>query len=100
MTRGIQIGRRRIGPDVSPFVLAEIGINHEGDIEKALRMVDDAHAAGCECVKFQSHVVDDEMLPNDVVPANADESIWTMMRRCALAEARSAGSRSTSSPRA
>jgi len=87
VTPSVQIGPRRIGRDEPPFVLAEIGINHEGDIEKALRMVDDAHAAGCECVKFQSHVVDDEMLPNDVVPANADESIWTMMRRCALTEA-------------
>ena len=53
------------------IVIAEIGINHEGDYQKAIRMVDDAAAAGCECVKFQSHVVEDEMIPNDVVPANA-----------------------------
>ena len=71
MTHSINIGARRIGPDDPPFVIAEIGINHEGEIAKAVRMVDDAHAAGCECVKFQSHVVDDEMIPNDVVPGNA-----------------------------
>jgi N-acetylneuraminate synthase len=68
------------------LVIAEVGINHEGDLQKALRMVDDAAAAGCECVKFQSHVVDDEMIPNDVIPANADESIWEIMVRCALSE--------------
>jgi N-acetylneuraminate synthase len=67
-------------------VIAEIGINHEGDYGKAIRMVDDAHRAGAECVKFQSHVIEDEMIPNDVVPGNAKESIWDIMKRCALTE--------------
>ena len=49
-------------------------------------MVDDAKLAGCECVKFQSHVIEDEMIPNDVVPGNATESIWDIMKRCALNE--------------
>ena len=84
MTPSIYIGARSIGPDDPPLVIAEVGINHEGDLAKALRMVDDAAAAGCECVKFQSHVVEDEMVPNDVVPGNASESIWDMMLRCAL----------------
>jgi len=55
-------------------------------LDKALRMVDDAKLAGCECVKFQSHVIEDEMIPNDVVPGNATESIWDIMKRCALNE--------------
>jgi N-acetylneuraminate synthase len=84
---GFAIGPRRLGRDHAPLVIAEIGINHEGDVAKARRMVDDAHSAGCECVKFQCHVIDDEMIPNDVVPANARESIWEIMRRCALSEA-------------
>ena len=49
-------------------------------------MVDDAHRAGCECVKFQSHVIHDEMIPNKVIPGNARESIWDIMERCALSE--------------
>ncbi len=77
---------RSVGPSHPPLVIAEIGINHEGDYGKAVRMVDDAAAAGCECVKFQSHVVEDEMIPNDVVPGNADVSIWGIMSRCALTE--------------
>src|SRR5215813_7640295 len=81
-----QLGHRTIGPHHPPLVVAEIGINHEGDIDKAIRMVDDAHAAGCECVKFQCHVIEDEMIPNDVVPGNASESIWDIMSRCALNE--------------
>lgn len=82
----MRIGSRPIGPHESPLVIAEVGINHEGDIRKALRMVEDAAAVGCECVKFQSHVVDDEMIPNDVIPGNAAESIWDIMARCALSE--------------
>ena len=78
---------RMVGLDHAPLVIAEIGINHEGSIEKAIQMIDDAHAAGCECVKFQSHVIEDEMIPNDVIPGNARESIWDIMSRCALSEA-------------
>lgn len=78
---------RRIGPDNPPLVIAEIGINHEGRVDKAIQMVDDAAAADCECVKFQSHIVDDEMIPNDVVPGNTTETIWDIMIRCTLSEA-------------
>jgi sialic acid synthase SpsE len=86
MTREFRIGDRLIGPSQPPLVIAEIGINHEGSYEKAIRMVDDAYAVGCECVKFQSHVIEDEMIPNDVIPGNAKESIWDIMVRCALTE--------------
>lgn len=82
----ITLGNRLIGADCPPLVIAEIGINHEGDIHKAFRMVDDAYAAGCECVKFQCHVIEDEMIPNNVIPGNATESIWNMMDRCKLSE--------------
>ena len=82
----ITIRNRKIGRAYPPLVLAEIGINHEGDIEKAFTMIDDAVIAGCECVKFQCHVIDDEMIPNDVIPGNATESIWDIMARCALTE--------------
>jgi sialic acid synthase SpsE len=80
----INISGRTIGPRTPPLVIAEIGINHEGSFEKAIRMVDDAAAAGCECVKFQCHVVEDEMVPNNVIPGNAKESIWDIMVRCSL----------------
>lgn len=81
---------RRVGPNEPPLVIAEIGINHEGSIEKARRMVDDAKTSGCEVVKFQTHVIEDEMIPNKVIPANAKESIWDIMKRCALTAAEEA----------
>jgi sialic acid synthase SpsE len=84
--RELRIGSRVVSDDAPPLVVAEIGINHEGDVKKARRMVDDAVTAGCECVKFQCHVIEDEMIPNDVVPGNATDTIWNIMARCALSE--------------
>jgi sialic acid synthase SpsE len=81
-----RIQHRVIGDAAPPLVVAEIGINHEGDVAKARRMIDDAARAGCECVKFQCHIIEDEMIPNDVVPGNATVSIWDIMARCALSE--------------
>lgn len=80
------LANRLVGQDYPPLVIAEIGINHEGCLEKAFQMVRDAHAAGCECVKFQCHVIDDEMIPNNVIPGNSTETIWDIMSRCALGE--------------
>ena len=86
MNNYIKIGSRKIGVDYPPFVIPEIGINHEGDINKAFQMVDDAYAAGAEIVKFQSHIIEDEMIPEagKVIPGNAKESILNIMSRCAL----------------
>lgn len=88
MNKFITIEKRKIGLDFAPFVVAEIGINHEGSIAKAKRMIEDAASAGAECVKFQSHVIEDEMIPaaKSVIPGNAKESIWNIMERCALSE--------------
>ncbi len=79
---------RKIGPDFAPFVIAEIGINHEGSMAKAKRMIRDAKAAGAECVKFQIHVVADEMSheAKKVIPGHTKESIYEIIERCALTE--------------
>lgn len=82
----ITISGRKIGAGYSPFIIAEIGINHNGDIDKAKKMIDDARRSGAECVKFQCHIIDDEMIPNNIVPPNANESIWAMMKRCSFSE--------------
>ncbi len=84
----ITIGKRKIGLDYPPFVIAEIGINHEGSFKKAKRMIDDAHRSGAECVKFQCHIIEDEMAPaaKKTIPGNAKESIWDIMARCSLSE--------------
>ncbi|MBU2633562.1 N-acetylneuraminate synthase family protein [Patescibacteria group bacterium] len=88
MNPEIEIKERKIGIDHPPFVIAEIGINHEGSMGKAKSMICDAFNAGAECVKFQSHVIEDEMIPEakNIIPRNAKESIWEIMSRCVFSE--------------
>jgi N-acetylneuraminate synthase len=82
----ILIGNRKISQESKPFVIAEIGINHEGSYEKALQMVHDAHSSGAECVKFQCHIIEDEMTSaaRKTIPSNSDKSIYEIMQRCLL----------------
>lgn len=49
----ITIGDRRIGPGAPVYVIAEIGLNHNGDLAMAKRLVDAAVSAGADAVKFQ-----------------------------------------------
>ena len=54
----VQIAGRHVGPCHPCFVVAEIGINHNGDVEIAQRLIVDAKKAGCDAVKFQKRTVD------------------------------------------
>ena len=82
----MKIENRNIGDNYPPLVIAEIGINHEGSLKVAKRMVDAASRSGAEIIKHQTHIVEDEMSPvaKEVIPGNADVSIYEIMERCAL----------------
>jgi N-acetylneuraminate synthase len=53
MTREIKIGNRRVGDGQPAYIIAEIGINHNGDLGIARQMIDAAVHAGVDAVKFQ-----------------------------------------------
>ncbi len=53
VSQKIKIGNKYIGDGEPVFVIAEIGINHNGSVEIAKKMIDGAHFAGCDAVKFQ-----------------------------------------------
>ncbi|MEO1550985.1 MAG: N-acetylneuraminate synthase family protein [Pseudomonadota bacterium] len=82
----MKISHRDIGDAFAPLVIAEIGINHGGDLDVARHMVSLAAASGAECIKHQTHFVEDEMTEEakTIFPPNADMSIWDVMASCAL----------------
>lgn len=52
------IGNHKIGNGCPCYIVAEIGINHNGDIEIAKKLIDLAKVAGCDAVKFQKRTVE------------------------------------------
>jgi N-acetylneuraminate synthase len=77
-----------IGVGHPPLVISEIGINHEGSLQVAFKMVDAAYKSGAEIIKHQTHVVEDEMSSEarKIIPGNADVSIYDIIECCALNE--------------
>lgn len=75
--RTLRFGQRTIGDGQPVYVVAEIGINHNGDLEIARRLIDAAAEAGCDAVKFQKRT------PELCVPfhqrAQMRETPWGMM---------------------
>ena len=82
----MNIKGRKIGPNYDPLIIAEIGINHSGDINIAKEMVDSAKRAGVEVIKHQTHIVEDEMSSEakKVIPGNSKKSIFEIMDECSL----------------
>lgn len=81
-----KIGDRLIGSNHTPLIIAEIGINHGGNLSIAKSMAMAAVNAGAEMIKHQTHVLEDEMSPHAqfVIPGNTNESIWDVMAKNCL----------------
>jgi len=54
----IQIAGRYIGEDYQPYVVAEMSANHNGSIDRAMRIIEEAHRAGAHAVKLQTYTAD------------------------------------------
>ena len=72
----MKIGNRSIGPNEPPLIIAEIGINHGGSLDIAKGLVDLIVHSGRECVKHQTHIIEDEMTEEAkaIFPPKANKS--------------------------
>jgi sialic acid synthase SpsE len=70
----VRIGARKIDYDMPPYIVAEISCNHNGDIKKALDLIDASVAAGADAVKFQTYTPGDLCKPEN-------EDLWRLYER-------------------
>ena len=84
----IKIGNRKIGPNFKPLIIFELGINHNGSLKLAKKIVDAAIKAGAEIIKHQTHIPEDEMSleAKKIVPINANKNIFDLIDDCSLNE--------------
>jgi len=62
----VQIGRTTVGDSRPCFIVAEIGINHNGDVEIAKQLISLAVGSGCNAVKFQKRTIDVVYSPEEL----------------------------------
>lgn len=84
MSEKLLIGNRAIGSGERTFIIAETGINHNGDISRAHEMIDVAAEAGVDCVKFHTHLADDEMLNVTDTAQYINESQYQLIKKMEL----------------
>lgn len=83
----IIIGRQRIGHAYPVFVIAEAGINHNGSLTIAKKLVDIAKNAGANCIKFQTHITEKEMIKTNIKPGKiSKKSLWSIIKNCELSK--------------
>ena len=74
--RSITIDGRRIGPDAPPYVVAELSANHNGDIDRALAVIDAAKNAGADAIKLQTYTADTLTIDHDGPGFRIESGPW------------------------
>lgn len=76
MTNEMNIAGRKIGPQFSPYVIAEMSANHNGNLGSALRIMDEAKKAGADAVKIQTYRADTITLKSDRPDFQIKDGLW------------------------
>ena len=66
------------------YIIAEACDNHLGNMDVAEKMVIEAKIAGADCIKFQHHLPDEEMLPDTPMSSNFEEPLYDFLKKYAL----------------
>ena len=82
----LKIENRVISSNSDPLIIPEIGINHNGNLNLAFKIVDAAKRAGAEIIKHQTHTIDDEMSEEakKIKPGNSKKNIFSIIKNNSL----------------
>jgi pseudaminic acid synthase len=72
----IEINGRRIGRDYEPYIIAELSANHNGDINTAFQIIEEAKAAGADAVKLQTYRPDTITIDCDKEEFQIEDGLW------------------------
>jgi len=75
-SNGLTINGHKIGEKYSPYVIAEMSANHNGDIQNAYRIIDMAKRAGADAVKMQTYTAETLTLDCDLPDFQLTEGLW------------------------
>lgn len=76
MMKTIVINGREIGPDCDPYIIAEMSANHNGDINAAFRIIEEAVKSGADAVKIQTYTPDTITLKSDLPDFQIQGGLW------------------------
>ena len=83
----MEIQGKKIGEGNACFIIAEAGINHNGNFELAAEMIAQAAKAGADAIKFQTHFPENEMLRDGATADYVGESLFDLLTRVSLERA-------------
>lgn len=76
MTKRIKIAGRDIGDGCAPYIIAEMSANHNGDLNAALRIIEEAKCAGADAIKIQTYRPDTITLKSDLPDFQITDGLW------------------------
>lgn len=90
MSGSVKIGNFELACGKRPIVIAEAGINHNGDVSLAKKLIHSAKECGADIIKFQTHLADAEMLDDRESKTEAGghitKSLYEIMTECHLSK--------------